>query len=66
MVIQSNMSPKSIVQVWENTREVFEKYKIPHTNHTLQSTVEENVLINLLKELNAKVGSSTETCIEGG
>ncbi|PLR78705.1 hypothetical protein CU633_03900 [Bacillus sp. V3-13] len=66
MVIQSNMSPKSIVLVWESTKEVFNKYNIQLTDKTLESFVNEEVLTLLLAELNEKVGSSSATCIEGG
>lgn len=66
MVIQSNMSPEAIVDVWGETEEVFKKHKIPLTNQSLETVVEEKLLHLLLEELNATVGSSKETCIEGG
>jgi hypothetical protein len=66
MVIQSNMSPKAIVEVWEGTAKVFKNNKIPLTNKTLETLMEERQLILLLQELNAAVGSSSSTCIEGG
>lgn len=66
MVIQSNMSPKAIVEVWENTAPIFVKYNVPLTDKTLEIIVESDILLNLLVELNAVVGSSTATCIEGG
>ncbi|PLR85652.1 hypothetical protein [Bacillus sp. V33-4] len=66
MVIQSNMSPKSIVLVWESTKEVFNKYNIQLTDETLESVIKEEILILLLAELNEKIGSSSATCIEGG
>lgn len=66
MVIQSNMSPKAIVEVWENTAVVFKKYHVPITEKTLESLIENDILDTLLKELNNTVGSSTATCIEGG
>jgi hypothetical protein len=66
MVIQSNMSPNAIVDVWEITSNVFEKYKIPKSEEALESLIEETDLGNLLVELNNAVGSSTTTCIEGG
>ncbi|UOR14118.1 hypothetical protein [Halobacillus amylolyticus] len=66
MIIQSNMSPKAIVEVWGNTIDVFKKYNIPLAEKTLGTMVEANALTPLLQELNAIVGSSTTTCIEGG
>lgn len=66
MVIQPNMSPKAIVEVWGNTATIFKKYKIPLTEKALETLSEVNTLSILLKELNDLVGSSTTTCIEGG
>jgi hypothetical protein len=66
MVIQSNMSPKAIVEVWENTASIFIKYNVPLTEKTLETSINTNSLTNLLIELNAVVGSTTTTCIEGG
>ncbi|CAH2715251.1 hypothetical protein BACCIP111895_02435 [Neobacillus rhizosphaerae] len=66
MVIQSNMSPKAIVEVWENTVDIFNKHKVPLTEGILETLVEADLLATLLKELNTIVGSSTATCVEGG
>ncbi|NHC41542.1 hypothetical protein G6549_16400 [Bacillus sp. MM2020_1] len=66
MVIQSNMSPKAIVEVWENTVDVLKKHNVPLTEKTLETLVEAELLTTLLEELNAIVGSSIATCIEGG
>ncbi|MBT2663498.1 hypothetical protein [Bacillus sp. ISL-45] len=66
MVIQANMSPGAIVDVWEKTADVFTKYNIPLVNQSLETLVNNNLLILLLQELNSIVGSSTATCIEGG
>lgn len=66
MVIQSNMSPKAIVDVWENTAPIFEKFNVPLTDKTFETTIDADILSKLLIELNAVVGSSTATCIEGG
>lgn len=66
MVIQANMSPKAIVDVWENTAVVFTKYNIPIVNQSLEKLVNNDLLIFLLQELNSIVGSSIATCIEGG
>lgn len=30
MVIQANMSPKAIAEVWEATTDIFNKHNIPH------------------------------------
>ncbi|WP_251555081.1 hypothetical protein [Neobacillus muris] len=66
MVIQSNMTPEAIVDVWGDTANIFEKYNVPLTKQPLESIVENELLILLLQELNSVVGSSTSTCIEGG
>jgi hypothetical protein len=66
MVIQSNMSPKAIVEVWEITAPIFVKFNVSLTEETLESIVRAEILQNLLIELNAAVGSSTVTCVEGG
>ncbi len=66
MVIQSNMSPKAIVEVWKETATIFTKFNIPLTDKTLESFIDSNILHNLLTKLNVAVGSSTATCVEGG
>lgn len=66
MVIQSNMTPKAITEVWEDTIEVFQKLNVPITDKILQELVTENTLQVLLTELNKVVGSSNATCIKGG
>lgn len=66
MVIQPNMSPKAIADVWKNTAGVFKKYNIPLAEKTLKTLVEADALTPLLQELNAIVRSSAVTCIEGG
>jgi len=66
MVIQSNMSPKEIIDVWGETAEVFNKYPIPTTEETLEAMIDKEQLISLLQELNSVIGSSTLTCVEGG
>ncbi|RDU37822.1 hypothetical protein DRW41_08365 [Neobacillus piezotolerans] len=66
MVIQANMSPVGIVDVWGEMASIFKKHNIPLTKQSLEEIVEGNALSLLLKELNAAVGSSTSTCIEGG
>jgi hypothetical protein len=66
MVIQSKMSPKAIVEVWEKTESVFRKYNISLSTKTLDALVTDDVLTSILKDLNDIVGSSSITCIEGG
>ncbi|WP_417897721.1 hypothetical protein ABN702_15695 [Bacillus haimaensis] len=66
MVIQSNMSPEAIVEVWDVTAAVFQKYKIPHSKEPLKTLVKKEQLNSLLQELNSAVRSSSTTCIEGG
>jgi uncharacterized protein YqgV (UPF0045/DUF77 family) len=66
MVIQPNMSPKAIIEVWSNVSEILQKYNVPISGKPLESIVELPDLDSLLKELNNIVGSSSVTCIEGG
>jgi hypothetical protein len=66
MVIQSNMSPKAIVEVWENTAPILMKFNVPLIDKPLESIIKSEILPNLLIELNNAVGSSATTCIEGG
>ncbi len=66
MVIQSNMSPEAIVEVWGNTVDVFRRHNIPLAEKAIETLVETDILTPLLQELNAIVGSSTDICIEGG
>ena len=66
MVVQFNMIPKAIVEVWESTVCIFKKYKIPFVEKPLLELVEVDFLSVLLEELNHMVGSSHTTCIEGG
>lgn len=66
MVIQSNMSPKAIIEIWGITAPIFVKFNVPLVDKTLESIVDSEIIPNLLTELNAAVGSSTATCIEGG
>lgn len=66
MVIQSIMSPKAIVEVWEITAPIFLKFNVPLTDEAIESIIEPEILTILLIELNTAVGSSTATCIEGG
>jgi hypothetical protein len=66
MVIQPNMSSKSIIEIWENTIDVFKKHNIAISEVPLEKIVEGNTLDSLVKELNNIVGSSSVTCVEGG
>jgi hypothetical protein len=66
LVIQSTMSPKAIIEVWEVTVDIFKKYNIPIIKQSLETLVRNQHLPLLLQELNYAVGSSSETCIEGG
>ncbi|SEN79821.1 hypothetical protein SAMN05192533_12124 [Mesobacillus persicus] len=66
MVIQSNMTPEAIVDVWSETEAVFIKYNVSLTKQPLNILVESNILPSLLQDLNSVVGSSNTTCIEGG
>jgi hypothetical protein len=66
MVIQSIMTPISIIEVWGETKEVFEQFGIPINSQSLQTLVATEQLDELLIALNNKVGSSSNTCIEGG
>lgn len=66
MVIQSNMPLKAIISVWEETREVFIKYNIPINDLSLEAAVDPEHLEELIGELNKVVGSSENTCVQGG
>ncbi|RSD28411.1 hypothetical protein [Mesobacillus subterraneus] len=66
MVIQSNMTPEAIVQIWGDTADVFIKHNILIVNKPLETLVESDILPAILDELNATVGSSSGTCVEGG
>lgn len=66
MVIQANMSPKAIVDVWVETKDVFKKYDIPISELALEALADENTLPELLMELNKAAGSSSMTCTAGG
>ncbi|CAM3823144.1 MULTISPECIES: hypothetical protein [Mesobacillus] len=66
MVIQPNMSSKSIIEIWENSVVVFQKYNISISAVPLEKVVDGNRLNTLLKELNNFLGSSSATCVEGG
>jgi hypothetical protein len=66
MVIQPNMSPIAITEIWSNAKVILDKYKVPISEKPLESIVDSHVLDSLLKELNIIVGSSSATCLEGG
>ncbi len=66
MVIQPNMSPKAIVEIWEVTATIFSKHNVPLTERPMETFIAAESLANLLIELNNIVGSTTTTCIEGG
>ncbi|MGG1678269.1 hypothetical protein ACIFOT_21395 [Neobacillus sp. NRS-1170] len=66
MVIQSNMSPKAIVEVWEGAATILKQYHVPIMETPLEAVVKPNALPALLKELNDFVGSSMTTCVKGG
>lgn len=66
MVIQANMSPRAVVDIWGNTIKIFKKYNIPVTGKSLDKLIEADMVTMLLIELNDYVNSSADTCIEGG
>jgi hypothetical protein len=66
LVIQSDMSPKAIVQIWGNTTQVFTGFHVPIVDQKLIEIVHENILTELLSNLNNAIGSSSLTCIDGG
>lgn len=67
MVIQRNMSPQAITEIWVETNKVFKEFKVPVTNHSLSSLVKDDISLQLLlTELNNVIGSTYTTCIEGG
>jgi hypothetical protein len=48
MVIQSNMSPKAIAEVWEMTAIIFKKFNIPLSENALETFIDADILTNLL------------------
>lgn len=66
MVIQATMSPKAIVEVWEETRPFFSENNIPLTDQALETYIESEELSPLLIELNERIDSSSSTCTKGG
>lgn len=66
MVIQANMSPKGIIDVWPETKDVFDRHNISISNKALENILEGTVLTTIIEELNSVVGSSAITCTEGG
>ncbi|OZM56807.1 hypothetical protein CIB95_10680 [Lottiidibacillus patelloidae] len=60
------MTSQAIIEVWGDTKEVFEQFGIAINSKQLQTLVSGEKLQKLLKALNDKVGSSSNTCIEGG
>ncbi|WP_285866583.1 hypothetical protein [Mesobacillus maritimus] len=61
VVIQSNMSSKTIIEIWGITLEVFKKYNIPISSNALSTMVDQETLPELLRELNRTIRSPKET-----
>lgn len=67
MVITQEMTISGIFNSWEQSKEVFEKYRIPvDSNNALKEQVQGEQLQSIISELNQIIGSSGTTCIEGG
>lgn len=67
MVITQEMPVSGIVNSWDQSREVFDKYGIPvDSNKTLKEHLQGDQLKSIIPELNQIIGSSGATCIEGG
>lgn len=66
MVIQSNMSPKAIVEIWDNTANVFKVHDVPINENCLETLLPPEKLNILIQDLNDAIGSTTSTCIGGG
>ncbi|WLD93329.1 hypothetical protein [Alkalihalobacillus sp. AL-G] len=66
MVIQPNMTPKSIVLIWPETEDIFEQFKLETKDRPLEELCNNILLAKLLQTLNETIGSSSATCIEGG
>ncbi|AQQ52218.1 hypothetical protein [Planococcus lenghuensis] len=66
MVIQPNMSPAAIQEIWPETAGVFKAHGVPRVKEALETCVRPERLPSLLAELNTVVGSSAATCIGGG
>jgi len=66
MVIQQNMSLQAIIDVWPETKYIFQVYHLPLSKELLENLVANELLTELLKALNECVGSTVKTCTEGG
>jgi hypothetical protein len=67
MVIQGNMTVCDVVRTWAETKRVFDNYGISSDiNRQIKDAVNAGTLPFLLRDLNLAVGSSPETCVEGG
>jgi hypothetical protein len=67
MVITKEMPISGIVSSWEQSKEVFEKYRIPvDSNKALEDYLDSSQLESIISDLNKVIGSSDVTCIEGG
>lgn len=67
MVIQPNMKVQDITITWPETKKVFEQYGLNvMETRQIQNLVPESVIHLLTRDLNAVVGSSELTCVEGG
>ncbi|MBN6192929.1 hypothetical protein JQN58_39315 [Aneurinibacillus sp. BA2021] len=67
MVITQDMPVSGVANSWYETKEVFQKYGIPvDSNKALKEHLKGEQLGSIISELNKVIGSSEETCIEGG
>jgi len=66
MVIEKNMSPKAIVQVWQHTESIFVTFNIPLSDEPLHKLADEKTCAQLIETLNEQIGSSEQTCVPGG
>ena len=67
MVITMEMPVSGIVNSWDETKKVFEKYNIPVVSKkALKEHLQDKELELLMSDLNKIIGSSEVTCIEGG
>ena len=68
MVVQDNMPVAGIAKVWPQTKAILERYglSLSDARPLGEALGDRRKLKSLLAELNAAVGSSGATCVEGG
>lgn len=68
VVVRDNMPVAGIAEVWPQTRDILERYGLSLSDVRAlgEALRDRGKLESVLAELNAAVGSSGATCVEGG